>query len=152
MSEDIVWRTPPEHALNQTRKTQFEAFAKALRQRPQEWAVLPGEKTTVGSARSAALNIRKGAMSAFRPKGSWDAVTEGTTIYVRYLGEPDTEGEDLQHVDVQNGRYKTSDIRAWARENGFENLPDRGPLPGNVIAAFEEAQDDPNGEESVTPG
>ncbi len=140
---DIQWRTPPEHVLNQQRRTQYDDFADALKQRPQEWAVLPGEKGSVDSARSTALNIRNGRMSAFKPKGQWEAVTDGTTIYVRFKGEPSTEGEDVQqeHVEVEGGRkVEASVIRAWARENGFD-MPERGRLGANVIAAFEEAQD-----------
>jgi hypothetical protein len=36
-------------------------------------------------------------------------------------------------------REQTKAIRGWARQNGFD-LADRGRIPANVIAAFEEAQ------------
>ena len=36
-------------------------------------------------------------------------------------------------------REQTKAIREWARQNGFE-MADRGRIPANVIAAFEEAQ------------
>jgi nucleoid-associated protein Lsr2 len=36
-------------------------------------------------------------------------------------------------------REQTKAIREWARANGFE-VGDRGRIPANVIAAFEEAQ------------
>jgi hypothetical protein len=132
--------------LNQQRRTAYDEFAAAVRERPNEWAVLPGQKATVDSAKGTAMNIRQGRMKAFMPKGKWDAVVDGTTIYVRYTGEAtaSTGGEDVQQeqVTVEGGKkVEASVIRAWARENGFSDLPERGRLPGNVIAAFEEAQD-----------
>ncbi len=147
MPDEIVWQTPPTHALQQQRRTKYDEFADALKARPGEWAVLPGTKATVDSAKSTAMNIRNGRMSAFKPKGKWDVVVDGKTIYVRYMGDDaqaTTEGEDVQqqdHVEVEGGhKVEASVIRAWARENGFD-VPERGRLGANVIAAFEEAQD-----------
>jgi hypothetical protein len=52
-------------------------------------------------------------------------------------GTPGTRSADTTRPAID--REKTKAIREWARENGWA-LAERGRIPANVIAAYEEAQ------------
>lgn len=138
MSEDIVWEDPPESALNVRRRTPYTEFAQALRAQPGKWAIMPGARTTEGSAKNMAQNVLRGKMRDF-PKGEFETAVDGAKVYVRHVMSSATD----EHADVVLGQrsYNPKTIRAWARENGFE-VPDRGRLPDNIIAAFQEAQEE----------
>ncbi|MFI6248975.1 hypothetical protein [Streptomyces sp. NPDC051016] len=65
-----------------------DAFAAALRQHPDEWALM-GHHWSSGSARQAAYAIRKGQTPCFAPSGTFEAdaktVIGEHRVYVRYL-------------------------------------------------------------------
>lgn len=73
-------KTPPPRA--------HVELAEALRARPGEWAIFSED-----GAPANATHIKQGKRAAFRPAGSFDAVTRShpgsrrCVIYVRYIGE-----------------------------------------------------------------
>ena len=145
MSSDIQWEDPPEHALTIRRKTTYTDFAQALRQRPGQWAIAPGERASADSAKNTAANILNGRMKDF-PKGECQAVVDGPKLYVRYRDPVAVEHEGGgEEIAVGSQQHRAADVRAWAKENGFSDIGDKGRLPQHVIAAFEEAQDGPEG-------
>lgn len=129
---DLQWEDPPAHALTSQRPGQYREFATALRDNPQRWAVLPGERASENSARSTLQNLRRGKMSNF-PKGEFEAVIDKTKIFVRYVGEPEASPPSGGSAGPDSAI-----IRAWAVENGYD-LPSRGRLSQDVIDAYMDA-------------
>jgi len=62
------------------------AVASALRERPGEWA-LAFQTDNQSQAYNKASNIQRGVISAFRPHGTFEAVTRGLDVWARYVGE-----------------------------------------------------------------
>jgi hypothetical protein len=85
MSDEIEWEDPPDAILNRERRGKYDDFADALRERPQQWAVAPFERTIKG-ADSLVNSIRHGKMRTF-PKGEFEAVCDRHTgkVWVRYI-------------------------------------------------------------------
>lgn len=130
---DLQWEDPPEHALNNRPGGQYRDFTAALRQNPQRWALLPGERASENSARSTLQNLRRGKMVNF-PKGEFEAVIDRTKIYVRFIGETEVEtSHDATSVEGPNGAI----IRAWAIEQGM-TVPARGRLSQDIVDAYME--------------
>ena len=141
MSSDIVWEDPPATALNVRKKTAYTEFAAALRQNPGRWAVAPGERASADSAKNTAANITRGSMRDF-PKGEFETAVDGPKLWVRFKGDAGAPADPSGNDEVAVGamQHRASDVRQWARDNGFD-IPDRGRLPQHVITAFEEAQE-----------
>ena len=150
-AEDIIWEDPPEHAIATGQRSRYAALHAALREHPGRWAVLPGEKASVDSAKGTAMNIRNGRMRGFT-KGQFDTRVDRTKVYVRYIGPaegatpPDgaqETGADAGDDEVAVGASSTAPliVRAWAGQNGFADIPDRGGFRQHIIHAFEEAQE-----------
>lgn len=156
---DITWEDPPAHALTRSGRSKYASFARALRENPERWGVLPsdGERTEKG-AHGTAQNIRRGVMSDFKPKGAFETAVDGARVFVRFIGEPDADEQGDDESDEKRDSDSSSEsrvvipegvqpasastIRAWARNNGF-NVPERGNLPDDVRNAYYRAQQRP---------
>lgn len=154
---EIEWEDPPALALARVRTPgRYVDFAYALRENPERWAKLPdkeggGERTPKGAA-GLAQSIRRGTTAGFKPKGAFEAVADGTTIYVRFAGEPgQAEGQEEGQGDDSTAeapgeqaavevarRADPAVVRAWARTNGL-TVTDRGRLSEDVIARYARA-------------
>lgn len=141
MSEDalIVWEDPPATARRPHAKPgRYDKFAKALRDNPGKWAVLPHERTEK-TAQGFSQNLRRGKVKGFE-NAEWETAIEGSKIWVRFLKdkpveEPKAEepkGDDDTVPETATGPY----IRAWGKENGWPDLPDRGRLPRALVEAY----------------
>lgn len=144
---DIQWEDPPQHVLQGRREIgKYREFAAALREHKGRWAVLPSPSTrTEKGAKGTALNIKRGNMTDFRPKGAWDAVADGTKIWVMYKGEEDAEKQPEQKPRQQKARAPQSDdgptvgeVRAWAKQQGMD-VADRGVLSPEIFDKYREA-------------
>jgi hypothetical protein len=67
----------------------YISLADELRSRPGDWAQLT-EQDSVRAAYNLADNIRRGRLVAFRPAGSFEAMTRKTTVTARYVGKEET--------------------------------------------------------------
>jgi hypothetical protein len=67
------------------RKKAWHAEANELRENIDLWARV-AQKTSEGSAGAMANAIQRGTLSAFRPAGSFEAVTRGKDVWARYVG------------------------------------------------------------------
>ncbi len=143
---DIKWEEPPAEVLATAgRQTKYREFAGELRRHPQRWALLPGERASNDSAKNTALGIKNGRLGGM-PKGQYEAVADGTKVYVRFIG-----GASLTPADAPDGgeepaigtgeepRRDAPAIREWARRNGYQ-VPDRGRLQRAVLEAYDQAQ------------
>jgi len=82
---DLTWLEPPPREREDAGDTE-KRIARALRERPGEWALL----TKSGSS-STVSNINGGRTPAWQPRGSFQATGRGRPdgrldIYVRYVG------------------------------------------------------------------
>lgn len=68
-----------------------------LKAQPSEWAVVQ-ERNKRGDAATAAYQIRKGILAAFRPAGSFEAKSRTEDgkfrVYARYIGEVSSSASD----------------------------------------------------------
>lgn len=88
---EIIWQDPPGELRGLPSGADAE-FAAQLRAHPGKWAIW---RTEIGS--SEATGVKQGRRAAFRPAGAYEArsTANGTgnqgksTIYVRYVGEPE---------------------------------------------------------------
>lgn len=82
----LHWEEPP--ARRQVRENHHHVIARQLKRRPGRWARLDVEMGSTGLA----AQIKKGIIEAYRPAGSFEAVSRPvdrvTTVYARYVGEP----------------------------------------------------------------
>lgn len=140
---DIEWEDPPEVALARVRTPgKYVEWAFALREHPGRWAVLPdgGEPRSEKGASNTAQNIRRGQTAGFKPKGTYEAVSDGPKVWVRYNPpEESPEGQDGPELeDKKASPQHTADpsvVRSWARTNGL-NVPSRGRIPEEVWDAY----------------
>lgn len=152
MSDEIIWEDPPERAIRLSARGKYKDFAEALREHPGRWARLPGERLSASSAQGTAQNIRRGTMATF-PKGEYEAVVDGTKVYVRFAekaaaqpaeGDQDNgaggqqAAEEATGADPDEGRWEARRVRLWASQNGF-TTSDRGRLPKEVMEAYDAA-------------
>lgn len=155
---DIEWEEPPAVALARVRTPgRYVEFAYALREHPERWAKLPqkeGEEArSEKGAQNLAQNIRRGATAGFTPKGHYEAVSDGGTVWVRYVppAEQPAEGEETgegkssateapgeQAVARVRRDADPAKVRAWARTNGL-NVTDRGRISEDVFSAYARA-------------
>lgn len=87
---DIKWQEPPSDGRE--RHGKWEPVADRLRSRPGAWALI-----AEGVSASLRSNLVRGNMKAFRPAGSFEAVSRNprsgqsgarvVDIYARYVGE-----------------------------------------------------------------
>lgn len=87
--EVLVWETPPPGPAPGVRKgSKWDPIARALKQRPGQWACIGH-----GIPTSIITTINKGELKCFQPEGSFEAVARNHTarwvadVYVRYVGE-----------------------------------------------------------------
>lgn len=134
--DDIIWEDPPAAATEEKRRGQYTAFAAALRERPGIWARLPGEKASADSANGTAQNLRSGRMKDF-PRGQFEVAKHERTLWVRFRkpteeaagkGQPEQESAGLS-------QETNSQIRSWARQNGYE-VAERGRISTEVVTAW----------------
>ena len=148
MSDEIIWEDPPQTALTQgQRPGRYVKFAQALRDNPGRWAVAPGERTEA-SAKGFRQNVLRGEVKGFTKGEPWEAAVEGGKVWVRFNPDEDRKAapEPEQHEDEEpeedddapGKRQLNADVRAWARNNGF-NVTDRGRIPREVIEAYHKA-------------
>lgn len=146
MNVEIQWEQPPEAALlrSQGKSGRYIDFAIALKNtEPPEgsagWAVLPtdGERTENG-AKATAQNIRAGKVAGFT-KGQFEAVVDGTKVWVRYAnwGTPEDAGEEGPERAPAAGDEPpiAPKIRAWARSKGI-TISDHGRLPRDLMDRY----------------
>lgn len=82
----VIWENPPTPSKNERQE-----FADILRANPFRWAVYPWPGKV---PHSTANNIRSGALKAFQPPKSFEAVSTGVKdnpnkkVWVRYVGPP----------------------------------------------------------------
>jgi hypothetical protein len=153
MTLNLKWSEPPAEALaNPTQSNSFYVqVAAALRAKPGEWAQIPREFASEDSAKNTATRIRQGRMASM-PKGQYEAVSHKKELWIRYV-EP-AEGTPVEEpqqgprlVSSQTARAArdtnsvAAQIRAWAKNNGWPDLPNHGRLPQDAIAAYHEAMD-----------
>lgn len=145
MTEGITWAEPPASARFAGQKPgAYKEFADALRQNPQKWAILPGERKSNESAKGTAQNIRRGVVKGFT-KGEFETAVDDTKIYVRFISiqqpaeDSAVEGVDEDDNDDPDDPGPDSRrVRAWAKANGFD-LPERGRMPAEVHEAYRKA-------------
>lgn len=84
--DKLEWEDPPIGSKRQGSK--WDPVARALRQRPGEWACL-GRNIPTGIIST----INKGQLKCFQPVGSFEAITRNHSdrwvadVYARYVGE-----------------------------------------------------------------
>lgn len=91
----IRWEDPPPAnstgRTNAPRRTAFwRAVAAQLREAPGRWALVCDE-VEWNYAGGTAGQITGGRLAAFRPPGSFEAITRtayGYRVYARYIGDP----------------------------------------------------------------
>lgn len=169
---EIEFGEPPARALLSTGKPgRYQDWALALRDHPGKWAVLPSDDGEVPRSEKGAANtaasIRRGVVKGFAPKGSYLAVHDQGTVWVKYVGPPEARAPAPQGQEAATGgqgaaeegqgdpedpdgpgggqeasqdpdRPDASVVRHWARTNGF-NVPDRGRLPEELWDAYGKA-------------
>lgn len=146
MTDEIVWEDPPEEILGRRRgaSTEYVAFARALREHPKRWAVLPGGGRSEKGAQGTAGNIRRGRMASFT-NGKYETAVDGTKIYVRYVGPEGDQEEKDEEARPSDSRPRrpddghTAKVRKWALDQGME-VPERGRLPKTVHEAYQRSQ------------
>jgi len=89
---EINWQAPPATAVRpgKRRGGPFAEIAAALRAKPGDWAIVsqsPDVKTNE-AARNLANRIERGLAKAFAVEdesGSFEAMSEGTTVWARFV-------------------------------------------------------------------
>lgn len=136
---DIVWEQPPEELVQRSGRGpgHYVEFALALRERPNEWALLPGLRNgnprTESSGKGTAQNIRRGKVHGFN-RGEYEAVSTGGKVWVRFTGEKKQPG-GVVPVQPKDHQDLARRARAWARDQGM-NVSTAGNLPRNIIEAY----------------
>lgn len=86
--DEIKWEEPPKRQGGTYGKN--AQIAEQLRERPETWALVASYAHS-GSAASIAHQVRRGTLNAYRPRGSFEAVTRTVDgehrVYARYVGE-----------------------------------------------------------------
>lgn len=139
----LQFQDPPEHAKRPGSGAQpgrYMQFAVELKKHPNRWVLLPsdGTRRSEKGAEATAQNIRRGKVKGFAPR-QYETAVDGTTIYVRYLGEPEEPEEKPEPEEEEEGadagKALAADIRAWALEEGM-TVPRVGKLSRDVIDAY----------------
>lgn len=64
----------------------WSPVARVLRARPGEWAKIAA-RASQPSASGVANSVRQGRYLAFQPSGAFEAVSRGTDVWARFVGE-----------------------------------------------------------------
>lgn len=150
---EINWAEPPAEVLfrHENRGGKYVEFALALRENPEKWATMPAESAlTDKSAQGLAQNIRRGGVKGFT-KGDYEAIADGTTVYVRFKPTAATDGdapkdpakgpEDAEDPDDADDDEEDDDIvdtavvRAWARTQGY-TVSDKGRMGAEIVREY----------------
>jgi hypothetical protein len=152
---ELEWVDPPQEALTPVPSGLYGDMAKELRkeQNHGKWAIVPREFASEDSAKGTAQRIRTGRVAAMPKDSGFEAVSHESKVYIRYTPpeESDESGEQpagprLVQPRPQQARRATPEnvsaqIRAWAKENGWPDLPAHGRLPQDAITAYHAAMD-----------
>lgn len=156
MTLELKWGEPPAEALaNPTQSNSFYVqVAAALRAKSGQWAELPREFASEDSAKNTATRIRTGRMASM-PKGEFEAVAYEKTLWMRHVSGGVDESEQppagprlVSPRPARDSTNVSAQIRAWAKGNGFPDLPAHGRLPQGVIEAYRTAMDEKEQRES----
>lgn len=86
----VTWQDPPPGPSRGAGKNHV-TISQELKANPGAWANI-GSYSTVSAAYGAASRIRTGACVAYRPAGSFEAVSRTMNntycVFARYVGEP----------------------------------------------------------------
>lgn len=86
----LTFEDPPETTRKAGRKGMHKEAAEELRSRPGEWAIVSAYATGT-SAAAMARHIMSGAVSAYKPAGSFQATARTVggeaRVYARFVGE-----------------------------------------------------------------
>ena len=82
----MKWQEPPGGSKGRSQILLTEAAE--LRANPKRWALII-TRPTDKSASQFAFRIRNGLNAAWRPAGTFEAVSRGCDVYARYVGDPD---------------------------------------------------------------
>jgi hypothetical protein len=86
----LKFEEPPEPQRGRASLEEQREFAKQLRARPGQWAVVT-VRTTAAEAGQYAYTVRKGVRKLFQPAGTFEAVSRKVgdehRVYARYVGE-----------------------------------------------------------------
>lgn len=86
----VQWEEPP--GRRRARDKNHHAVAQLLQSRPGEWANI-GEYESRAETYSTASSIRAGRLTAYQPRGAYEAVARVVDgagyVWVRYVGESD---------------------------------------------------------------
>lgn len=109
MIDDVVWEEPPVSVRgsgNHREPTFHDKLSQTLRSRPNQWARIPDFFGK--NASRTAHRIRKAAVRAYRPAGSFEAtcrIVDGRScLFARYVGETIEEKAPMnrtQRTDAQ---------------------------------------------------
>ena len=81
----MKWQEPPRGSKGPSQILLTEAAE--LRANPKRWALII-TRPTDKSASQFAFRIRNGLNAAWRPAGTFEAVSRGCDVYARYMGDP----------------------------------------------------------------
>lgn len=111
----------------------FKIKAESMRTAAQDKARRRG-----GRVRTALINNKRTLLVQYIPPGKPEAEDTGweDSVQQQAVARP-TRAER----DREEGRA----IRTWARAHGWPDLPDLGRLPGEILAAYEQAHTDNGG-------
>lgn len=94
-TDDIIWREPPPEAVikAKSRGQAYAGKAARLRESPGKSGIIQQyDLQDDANARQLTNAVKSGRLAAFRPAGSFDAITatEGgmVNVYAWYVGEP----------------------------------------------------------------
>ena len=82
----MKWQEPPGGSKGRSQILLTEAAE--LRANPKRWALLTTAVSRPSAAQTA-LRIRNGLNAAWRPAGTFEAVSRKCDVYARYVGDPD---------------------------------------------------------------
>lgn len=138
---DMQWEEPPAAALaKQPGEGGFYGkVAAALRERPGVWAKVPRDYASEDSAKNTRSRLHSGRMAGV-PKGEFEAVCHGKSIWMRAVKRDGTEGSvhPIRQAPTAPPSGEAALIRKWAQEQG-RAVPKHGRLPQELIDAYEEA-------------
>lgn len=95
MTRSVKFGGQPAPAHQGVKKIDHEVVAEALKKRPGEWALVDYPEATPRRAGAMAAYVRSGRNTAYRPAGTFEAVSrtgperEGE-LWVRYVGKTKT--------------------------------------------------------------
>lgn len=121
-------------------RTTAHADAPVVRARPDLWRPIVVDYPATGPATHITINVsevpdEKALVEAVRA-----AITNHPGGTVVALGGNDSRASTLAPAGGAAAKPAPKAIRAWARERGIE-VPARGTLPDDVVAAYQAAQE-----------